>query len=168
VRSARTSCTNRSLRKRRDQQGLLCRSAEDNRAVRNDQLRGTRQRTRGTVGARRSSQWVRMEASARSPRARWALRDRNSPESFALRCTTDYSALRASPLALLGGRLAGVRRRFTASSRRSGQQVGNPLNQFGFTGSGTLVTDGIYVLISGLVADNQLVAPVEENTQLSY
>jgi hypothetical protein len=46
--------------------------------------------------------------------------------------------------------------------------IGWTRNQFGFTGRGTLVCDGIYVWISGLVAGNQLGGLVEENTQLPY
>ena len=42
-------------------------------------------------------------------------------------------------------------------------------NSFGFTGSGTLVTDGIYVWINGRVANDGLLTPLlEENTQLTY
>jgi hypothetical protein len=42
-------------------------------------------------------------------------------------------------------------------------------NAFGFTGSGTLVTDGIYVWINGRVANDGLLTPLlEENTQLTY
>jgi hypothetical protein len=41
-------------------------------------------------------------------------------------------------------------------------------NPFGFTGSGTLVTDGIYVWINGRVANDGILTPlIEENTQLS-
>jgi hypothetical protein len=46
--------------------------------------------------------------------------------------------------------------------------IGWPRNPFGFSGSGTLVTDGIFVWISGLVAnDGPLMTMIEENTQLA-
>jgi hypothetical protein len=46
--------------------------------------------------------------------------------------------------------------------------IGWTRNQFGFSGSGTLVTDGIYVWISGRVPnDGPLMTLVEENTQLA-
>jgi len=46
--------------------------------------------------------------------------------------------------------------------------VGWTRNSFGFTGSGTLLTDGIYVWIAGRVANSGLLtALLEENTQLA-
>jgi hypothetical protein len=46
--------------------------------------------------------------------------------------------------------------------------IGWTRNPFGFNGSGTLVTDGIYVWISGRVAnDGPLLTQLEENTQLA-
>jgi hypothetical protein len=46
--------------------------------------------------------------------------------------------------------------------------IGWTRNPFGFSGSGTLVTDGIFVWISGRVAnDGPLMTMVEENTQLA-
>jgi hypothetical protein len=40
-------------------------------------------------------------------------------------------------------------------------------NSLGFTGSGALVTDGIYVWITGRVANGVLTSLIEENTQLA-
>jgi hypothetical protein len=45
--------------------------------------------------------------------------------------------------------------------------IGWTRNQFGFSGSGTLVTDGVYVWISGRVANGPSMTLVEENTQLA-
>ena len=45
--------------------------------------------------------------------------------------------------------------------------IGWTPNQFGFGGSGTLVTDGIYVWISGQANDGPLGTLIEENTQLA-
>jgi hypothetical protein len=46
--------------------------------------------------------------------------------------------------------------------------IGWTRNPFGFSGSGTLVTDGIFVWISGLVAnDGPFMTMIEENTQLA-
>jgi hypothetical protein len=46
--------------------------------------------------------------------------------------------------------------------------IGWTRNPFGFSGSGTLVTDGIFVWISGRVAnDGPLMTMIEENTQLA-
>jgi hypothetical protein len=46
--------------------------------------------------------------------------------------------------------------------------IGWTRNPFGFSGSGTLVTDGIFVWISGLAAnDGPLMTMIEENTQLA-
>jgi hypothetical protein len=46
--------------------------------------------------------------------------------------------------------------------------IGWTRNQFGFIGSGTLVTDGIYVWISGQVSrDRPLMTMVERNTRLA-
>lgn len=45
--------------------------------------------------------------------------------------------------------------------------IGWTPNQFGFGGSGTLVTDGIHVWISGRANDGPLRIPIDENTQLA-
>jgi len=46
--------------------------------------------------------------------------------------------------------------------------IGWPRNHFGFTGAGTIVIDGIYVWINGLIASTNgpVTSMVEENTQL--